>query len=325
MDLVRKGLWSLLLLALMGCGQKAVPTATTEATATAVPPEPFRVIGYVTEAVIIDLVPFDKVTHINYAFALPNVDGSLKPMANGWKIDDLVEKAHAHDVQVLISVGGWGHDDTFEQLAADPAARARLVQALVDLVEKHNFDGVDMDWEYPDPVSESPDSAQNNVLLMQALGAEMRARNKLLTAAVVALGYYGAGVDTAVFDEVDFLNVMAYDQGDENHSPLSYAEQAIAYWQGRGLPKEKLVLGVPFYGRPQHVPYNKLVAANAEAPFVDEVEYLGILVNYNGIPTMQAKTELALAEASGIMIWLLANDTQDETSLLLAIHNQIHK
>lgn len=316
---------SLFLCLLAACRPTAVePTATPNPTATAVPPEPFRVIGYVTEAVIVELVPFDKLTHINYAFALPNADGSLKPLANGWKIDQLVQKAHDHNVKVLISVGGWGHDHTFEALAADADARATLVQALVDLVEKHNFDGVDMDWEYPDPPSESADSAQNNLLLMQALGAEMRARGKLLTAAVVALGYYGDGVLTAVFDEIDFLNLMAYDQGDEQHSPLSYAQQSVAYWAERGLAKEKMVLGVPFYGRPQHIPYNKLVEANADAPFVDEIEYQGTLVNYNGIPTIKAKTELALAQTSGIMIWTLSLDTDDDSSLLQAIYQTIY-
>ncbi len=319
-------------LVLTACAVEAAPTAVPltatiapTATVTAVPPTPFRIIGYVTDAVIVELVPFDKLTHINYAFAIPNVDGTLKPMANSWKIDNLVEQAHANNVQVLISVGGWGWDETFETLAADPTARDRLVQELVALVEKHNLDGVDMDWEYPDPVSMSPDSAQNYVKLMAALGTEMRVRGKLLTAAVVALGEHGEGVDPAVFDEVDFLNLMVYDRGGEgHHSSLEFAQESLAFWRERGLPQEKMVLGVPFYGRPNYALYKELVTADPAHALTDEAEWNGRTEYYNGIPTMQQKTRLAQEEASGIMIWTLEQDTQDELSLLQAIYNTVH-
>lgn len=326
------GVIFLLALLLPGCATNGAPTAVpvtvtpaSTPAATAVSAPPFRIIGYVTDSVIVELVPFDKLTHINYAFAIPNPDGTLKPLANGWKIDNLVEQAHINDVQVLISVGGWGHDETFETLAADPAARDRLVQELVALVEKYNLDGVDMDWEYPDPITMSPDSAQNYVKLMQALGAEMRARDRLLTAAVVALGEYGEGVDTAVFDEVDFLNLMVYDRGGEgHHSSLEFAQQALAFWRSRGLPPEKMVLGVPFYGRPNYATYKELVAADPANAFTDEVEQYGRTEYYNGIPTMRQKTRLAQEQASGIMIWTLEQDTQDENSLLQAIYQTVH-
>ncbi len=304
---------------LAACRQTAAPTPPLP-TVTAVPPPPFRIIGYVTGSVIVEQVPFDKLTHINYAFVIPNADGTLKPIANGWKIDQLVAEAHAHDVKVLISVGGWGHDETFETLAANPLARDTLVQALLAFVEKYNLDGVDMDWEYPDPAAVSPDSAQNFVHLMKALGVEMRARGKLLTAAVVALGVYGEGVDTAVFDEVDFLNLMVYDQSEGHHAPFEYAQDALAYWQGRGLPPEKTVLGVPFYGRSPYTPYRELVEADPAAAYQDQHERFGNVVYYNGIPTIQQKTQLALDQASGIMIWTLTDDAQGEMSLLEAIY-----
>jgi chitinase len=122
-----------------------------------------------------------------------------------------------------------------------------------------------------------------------------------------------------VFPLVDFLNVMAYDGPGLSHSPYSYAEQSLAYWSTRGLPRDKMVLGVPFYSRPTEVPYRKLVAANAAAPNADELDYNGTTVNYNGISTIKAKTELALSRAAGIMAWSLAQDTTDSMSLLAAI------
>jgi chitinase len=146
----------------------------------------------------------------------------------------------------------------------------------------------------------------------------------LLTTAVVALGRHGDDILPEVFEIVDFMNIMAYDGDGQNHSPYEYALQALDYWEGRGLPKEKMVLGVPFYGRPSEATYRELVANDPQAAQSDSSSYLGGMVYYNGIPTIQAKTNLALQRGSGIMIWELSQDTTDDTSLLNAIFQTAH-
>ncbi|HSV85031.1 MAG TPA: glycosyl hydrolase family 18 protein [Levilinea sp.] len=317
---------AILLLALAGCA--APPAAVSEqpppdqpaaqATATMEPvqTEPFRIIGYFSYGDIVATVPFDKLTHINYAFLIPNDDGTFQPLINSWKLHDLVEQAHAHGVKVLISVGGWGWDAQFEKAAASAETRAVFVREVMSIVAAYNLDGVDMDWEYPGPEQES---AENNVLLMRALYDELQPQGKLLTAAVVAYGAAGDGVLHEVFELVDFLNLMAYDG--PQHATMEYAVQSLDYWSGRGLPQEKLVLGVPFYSRPGGISYRKLVEADPAAAQQDELDYFGQLNRYNGIPTMRAKTKLAIERASGVMIWTLAMDTFDEeTSLLAAIY-----
>lgn len=277
----------------------------------------FRIVGYVTDSeTVVSQIQFDKLTHINYAFLIPKKDGTFFDVANPWKLKEVVAKAHENGVKVLISVGGWGWDTEFEALAAGPETRATFVGDLNDFVGSYDLDGVDIDWEYPDP----GESAQNYVALMQELSAVMRAQHKLLTAAVVAIGPTGDGVSADVFANVDFLNVMAYDGSDTNHSSFRYAEEALDYWSGRGLPADKMVLGVPFYTRPDEVTYRKLVQTNPAEANVDEFDYYGSTLYYNGIPTMQQKTELALRQASGMMIWALAYDTGDSTSLLSAIY-----
>lgn len=299
------------------------PTATVAPapapSATRVPRE-FRIVGYVTDATITALIPFDKLTHINYAFLIPNADGTFARMANLWKLDEIAAAGDAHGVDVLISVGGWGWDAEFETMAADPAARARFVSGLVDFVAAHHLDGADIDWEYPDP---GP-SSENFLALMQTLRAALPA-DKLLTASVVALGDTGGGVPAEAFALMDFVNLMAYDGSGPSHSSYAYAEAALAYWQGRGLPAAKTVLGVPFYSRPNYVPYRKLVEADPAAALVDEFEYFGGIVNYNGQPTLRRKTELALDQAAGIMIWALDHDTYDDTSLLNAIYETVQQ
>lgn len=288
------------------------------ATETEMPAPAFRVIGYANGAIIVDTLQFEMLTHINYAFLIPNEDGTFASLPNAWKLEQLVTRAHEHGVQVLISVGGWGWDDQFEALAADPARRATFASELAAFVEQYDLDGADIDWEFPDPGQ----SAQNFLTLMSELRQALP--EKLLTIAVVALGETGESIPAEVFPLLDFVNIMAYDGPGENHSSMQYARDALDYWQSRGLPVEKTVLGVPFYARPDGTPYYRIVRNDPAAAYLDSFDYYGMQLNYNGIPTMQAKTALALERASGIMIWSLESDAPGELSLLAAIDRTLH-
>ena len=297
-----------------GCGTQTSGTPTDEPA-----PDSFRVVGYVNDKGLeISDDQLAQLTHLNYAFVIPGADGSVTDVSNPWKLEGYVERAHERGIEVLVSVGGWGWDNEFEALAADPVARARFVDAVTEMVEGYGLDGADIDWEYPDPGA----SAAAFTSLMQELRASLP-QDRLLTAAVAAVGPGADGVTSDVYPSVDFLNVMAYDGSGPAHSPMSYAEAALDYWAERGLPAGQTVLGVPFYSRPQEVSYRELVDADPAAADGDEIEWLGDLTNYNGPATIRAKTELAKERASGVMIWTVADDTTDETSLLRAITGAI--
>lgn len=272
---------------------------------------PFRVIAYATGSVVPELIPYDKLTHLNYAFLIPNADGSFAPMANRWKLAQIVADAHEAGVQVLVSVGGWGWEKEFAALAADPASRAAFVQNLTAFVEEFNLDGADVDWEYPQP----GEQAEHFVALISDLRRAMP--DKLLTTAVVAYGANGEGVLNDTFPLFDFINVMTYDGPD--HASMAQFQAGLAYWQGRGLPPEKMVMGLPFYSRPSEALYRRIVEADPTAAYADAIEWNGVTNVYNGIPTVQAKTLLALEQAGGIMFWTLEHDAQGELSLLRAI------
>ncbi|MBQ4822717.1 glycosyl hydrolase family 18 protein [Aquimarina sp. MMG016] len=275
----------------------------------------FKVVGYMPSwQGSANAIQYDKLTHINYSFLLPNSNGTLRPLDNVSKMQQIVSLGHAQGVKVLIAVGGWmdGNDSPFSQLAANPTTRTAFVNNLVDFVNQYDLDGVDMDWEYPREGNEP----QHFELLMQELGQAMHSRGKLLTAAVVVAGWNADGVLNGVFDDVDFLNIMAYDGPD--HSTMAQAESGLNYWLGRGLPKEKAILGVPFYSRPQAQSYASLLSQGA-SPNSDSFQGN----NYNGIPTIKAKTQMALDRAGGIMMWELSHDTTDPSTSLLAAINQV--
>jgi len=275
----------------------------------------FKVVGYMPSwSGDVNAIQYSKLTHINYAFLLPTATGGLQAIENSSKLSSLVSLAHANGKKVLIAVGGWnnGDDSGFESIAANSSYRTTFVNNLLSFVNQYGLDGVDIDWEYPDPGA----SANNYVSLMTQLSTALHNQGKLLTAAVVGTG--GESILSSVFAQVDFLNIMAYDYNNYDHSTYNYASQAITYWKGRGLAAGKAILGVPFYGRPSWETYAALIARGAD-PYSDT--YSG--VGYNGITTIKAKTDLAYNSGGGIMIWELSGDATGTYSLVSAINTEL--
>lgn len=119
-------------------------------------------------------------------------------------------------------------------------------------VTAFDFDGVDLDWEYPDPDHRSAD---DYVLLCKDLYNQLHKQGKQLTAAVVSAGKQAYGIKEEVYPYMDWLNLMVYD-GDygpeeiRHHSPYSMAMECVDFWLNtRHLPAGKAVLGLPFYAK----------------------------------------------------------------------------
>ncbi|MEV4200544.1 glycosyl hydrolase family 18 protein [Micromonospora globbae] len=307
------------LLALATAGATlALSPATAEA---AVLPNNFKSVGYLPSwSGDVTAVQYGKLTHVNYAFVLPNSNGTLRPVENPGKLSQLVSLGHANNVKVSIAIGGWnnGDDSAFEALAANASTRTTFVNSVVTFVDQYHLDGVDMDWEYPDPGA----SATNYGLLMQQLSSALHSRGKLLTAAVVSEGYYVQGVPTSVFGQVDWLNIMAYDGGSP-HANYDWSIASVNGWKSRGLPAAKAVLGVPFYSRPGYYTYSALVGMDPANANRDCTTVGGVQQCYNGVPTVKRKTQWAMANAGGMMNWELSQDRNDSTSLVGAIYDTV--
>jgi GH18 family chitinase len=272
----------------------------------------FRVVGYlpswrgeVTKAQLAQL------THVNYAFLMPTATGGLEPIVNPAKLRQLVTAAHAAKVKVLVSVGGWhdGDHSAFDAIGANADYRRAFANNLVRFATEYKLDGIDMDWEHPDSTT-----ARGYAALMHQLATQLHRQGKLLTAAVAGGTWAGPGILPSVFEDVDYLAIMAYDSPPPAHSTYPGALETLNYWKGQGLPARKAVLGVPFYGQPGGVPYATLLGQGADSG----ADSFGA-VGYNGLATMKQKTALALDQAGGIMIWELSQDAAGSNSLLSAI------
>ena len=158
----------------------------------------------------------------------------------------------------------------------------------------------------------------------------------MITAAI-AIYYKDAMTDNALA-QYDFVNIMSYDRTGPwrpdkpgPHSTYADAVEDLEYFgKVRSIPKEKMVLGVPFYGYgygPEltstavSMDYGQLLTQFPHAENYDEFNMPGgQIMYYNGIATIKQKTALAKQKASGIMIWQLKGDASGEHSLLRAIN-----
>jgi chitinase len=293
-------------------------------------PTQFRIVGYYSlrAAMTADTagVPFDKLTHINLSFLNPDALGQfpqdLSPLA------PFIEAAHGHGVKVLASIGGGGRHPYYRDLLAD-GPRAAFAERLTALAVAHGLDGIDVDLE-------GGDIDANYEPFVVELAAALRRHGKLITSAI-AVFYKDALTDRALA-QYDFVNVMSYDhtgpwrpEKPGPHAPYSEADAALEYFGGeRKIPRDKLVLGVPFYGYgfgpdPTSpaitMTFTDIAARFPGSEQADEWTLPdGKIIYYNGLPTIRRKTALARTKASGIMIWQILGDAPGDMSLLAAIN-----
>lgn len=290
----------------------------------------FRVVGYLTvhsiESGAGASFDFSRINYLNIAFINPDAKAifTVTPA-----LANVVNAAHAKNTKVLMSIGGGSAPAYYTSLLSD-TLRGALINNLVKLVADNNLDGVDVDLE-----GERIDS--NYEAFVTGLSAALKLKNKLLTSAV-ATAYMSRYTDKALA-VYDFINIMSYDKtgpwrptNSGQHAPYDMAVSDLDYWTNtRGIAKEKLGLGVPFYGygfgtgAPADINFRDLAAQYPGSENVDEVTVTGGgIIYYNGIPTIKNKTILALKNAGGIMIWQLMGDDFGSKSLLNVINTTIN-
>ncbi len=276
----------------------------------------------------VDNIDFNAITHLNLAFANPDMEGNLS--FENAPIAYTINKAKEHDVEVFVSLAG-GYLLPEWELAWNSLMkeenRSAFIHKIVKYVENNNCDGVDVDleWQYVDALY-SP--FVND--LIDSLHA-----HELLCSASLPGTYRYPEITDETLEKLDWINMMVYDLtgpwDPENagpHSPYSFAESSLFYWNGEGVANERLTLGMPFYGYDfegnqgvTSFTYRYMVHMDEENAYLDQVEEK----YYNGIPTIKAKTQLAIEEELlGIMIWELGQDHYSDFSLLQAIDEEIN-
>lgn len=287
-----------------------------------------------------------------------------------------LKEKHPH-VKVIIAIGGWTWSGRFSDAALTPESRQRFAQSAVDLVERYGFDGIDIDWEYPvagglPENKRRPEDKQNFTLLMASLREHLDQLSKktgkdyTLTFAAGAGPYFVKNVELkALADIVDFVNLMTYDMNGPWSSRTGFTaplrrgpqlkqdwsvEDAVDLFLHGGIPKEKLVVGVPFYGHEyegaspdQHglfqpfkqarsLPYRhikelpwaqgdrRLRHAIAATPYAYDRESF---ISFEDPESIAAKAKYIRSRGlAGAMIWEISQDTNDH-ELLTELHRHV--
>ncbi len=239
----------------------------------------FRIVGYVfgrTEAPLPD-IKAAMLTHVNYAFAfIDNGEVILRSAADSANLATLTAlRTMNPDLKILLSVGGWGGSEGFSDAALTDSSRDRFAKSLVRLIEDHDLDGSDIDWEYPGQPGAGntyrPADRANFTHLLASVrehfaAASNAARPYLLTIASATNEAYFLHTDLGRAHEyLDFINVMSYDfSGAWTDTVWHHTNVRAPFGRGgsrtgmdvavdrhleAGVPPGKIVVGAAFYGR----------------------------------------------------------------------------
>jgi chitinase len=325
-----------------------------------------------------------KLTRINYAFA--NIAGG--EVVEGFPHDAqnypfLVNlKSLNKRLQVLASVGGWTWSGGFSDMARTAAGRQKFIASAVRFVKKYNLDGLDIDWEYPGLPGAGnpfrPEDMRNYTALIIELRTAFNAAEKQIGHKLITSVAAGASPEFLAHTEMgkvapflDTVNLMSYDyyvpganKITGHHAPLNVnpadpnvvsVDNSVKAYLAAGVPREELVLGVPFYGHawsdvadtPAHglfqagkAPqiaasidtsyaniaevllkngYTRYWDAAASAPFLYNPK-TQTFVSYEDTQSVSLKAQYVLQQKlRGIMFWEYHSD--DNGALLTAIGN----
>ena len=154
------------------------------------------VIGYYPHWLKDNLPPeeidLENLTHIIHAFAWPNSDGTLSTY-NGMIDGNLNYQVHLSGKQILISLGGWGNSTAFSDVTGNSSLRSTFIANIISFIQQNDYDGVDIDWEYPSTFVHK----ENLTLFMSELRSafDMIDSGYLLTMAISSGNWYGQWFD----------------------------------------------------------------------------------------------------------------------------------
>lgn len=284
-------------------------------------------------------------------------------------------KEERPDLQVVLSVGGWSGSGAFSDIAKNSDNRARFAESCVGLVREYGFDGLDIDWEFPVEgglEGGRPEDRENHGKLLARLrkeldeAAALDGRPYVLGAAVAVDAMYAANLDGEALEaNLDWVSIMAYDMrgpwsattglqaqlfpAPDDPEGGAWGDEAVRIYQDMGVSPEKLVLGVPFYGRgwtgvkdrshglfqtwtdlpegtwdPGYFDYwdledrwisedNTFWEPTAQAPWIWK-EGSQTMITYDSPESIAVKAAYVLENGlGGIMFWELSGDTSDHT------------
>ncbi len=319
-----------------------------------------KVVGYYPDWLESTLPPqnieFENLTHVVHAFAWPQSSGNISYYQAMFNYG-LASAVHNAGKKILLAFGGWGQSDGFAPLAADSLARNNFTNKVVELLLDKGYDGIDLDWEYPASTAEG----KNLTKLVKELRERFNQENPewIITMAVSAGSYTGQYIEfDKLVDYVNWFSMMGYDfhgswTAHAGHNAPIYQpsncndgadDLGLIYLKvERQVPGNKILLGVPFYGKEIDATglYQPITGSVTDLYFSDiatrimnsnwnynwddfsKVPYLlntdhTKFVTYDDTMSIRIKCDYAKEnQLGGVMIWALGQDIVSNKQPLL--------
>ncbi|MFD1607473.1 glycosyl hydrolase family 18 protein [Oceanobacillus luteolus] len=218
-----------------------------------------------------------RLTHVNYAFGLIGDDLKIKmsdPVNDPENFAALNELKEVYPhLQTTIAIGGWGGSANFSEAAATEESREIFADSVVEFIVEYGFNGVDLDWEYPvtgggPGTSPNPADRENFPLLLETLREKLDEQgerdNVHYTLSIAGAANAGFVENTQLgssHEYLDYVQMMTYDIHGTWESLADFnaplydddgqtwsVDRAVDAYLDAGVPAEKVVMGVPFYG-----------------------------------------------------------------------------
>ncbi|KAI5750701.1 hypothetical protein M8J77_000551 [Diaphorina citri] len=276
---------------------KPKPTTTVKPKPTTVKPKPvippstkdeFKIVCYFTNwawyrqsggKYLPSDIDSDLCTHVIYGFAVLDTDQLVIKPHDTWadldnKFYEKVTALKKKGVKVTLAIGGWNDSagNKYSRLVNSQQARSKFIAHVVNFILEHNFDGLDLDWEYPKcwqvDCKQGPASDKQGFAdLIKELRAAFNPHDLLLSAAVSpSKAVIDNAYDIPVMSEnLDWISVMTYDyhgQWDKktghvapmyalpnDTTPTFNANYSLHYWVSHGADRKKVIFGMPMYGQ----------------------------------------------------------------------------
>ena len=292
-------------------------------------------------------------THLMYSFLQISKSGLCVERSGTRYLEEFKSlKSERPNLKTILSIGGWGGSKYFSDVAATAASRSVFVESCLGYLSKYDFDGIDIDWEFP--ISGGlpgnhyrSDDASNQVRLVREFKKQLRIlqlTQKRVNPYLIGVAVSGEKTQSQVFDvgglarEVDWFGVMAYDLCHEMgcyHSALtpydrihSYAQETIDDLLRRGARRDQLVFGLAFYG----YLWDRTLGVHQTAKTIAFRERGALRLNPNtdvldmDTPaSLRIKTRAALNQnLGGVLIWDLPSD-DFELSTLNQVHSEAYQ
>jgi GH18 family chitinase len=231
----------------------------------------------------------DKVSIVNYSFVRlsKDKDGNTIPSMSAQDVEN-IKLLHQlkPDLPIMFAVGGWGEREGFTDFLGDKNKRAVFISAVRQLLERHNLDGIDVDWENELLATQS--EIVGVAKLLKELHSTLGQEGYCITNAVPATPSYWTQYPHAQLwkDAVNWTTIMAYDHygtfgpktelgaalyetertPDERYPyPTTSGNSAVQHYYQEGLAAQQIILGIPFYCHSYYID-NAQINASQTAP-----------------------------------------------------------